>query len=825
MSLFSSTALCGVLSQRTQINETLNSETFASVVSSWTWKTPGTIQAASAWSAGNGNTPTVFGGPAGGGAPSTGAIEAANQYAYTEASGAAGTGPFTLESPVFDAGAGTLTLTFQAHLAFYSNGTTEPLVSTDGTLTVQGWNGSAWVNVGSAITGTKQVSALTDATAAAAEAAAMAYLPSSAFGTYTSSGFSNPDFQFRFRFVKGISVDVAHYDCAIDNVKILGPAGAVIVQPPPPADSRTAALATGLGTIFVSPTGNDGNNGQTLATAKRTIQAGVNALQTGFVLRIQDGVYREVVTCSNKSGVWIAAENPGKVRISNYWKEAEEGTVVWTNLGNGVFRSTKPTGNRAWAGHDGTDFLFPYLNEADLRATTITAQDNQVGGPTTVTKPTYGMATNSGGNQIFVRLRGNANPQGKPIFITNDFKKTLMFMNNCDNSIVDGISYEGAGDTQALEWDLNCANPTVRNCTFDLCRHGVRYRSNMILEWDNYKYTGFAKFSQDVYSLDGRAANGTFVLCKGYYNAATTGNISGGGAGNAVLEGSHAMQSGAGNIPVNVVEEFCLIDECFDGCRIGDCNNSVVRFCVFLENRDDCIQVESSAGHPASGIEIHDCYMKDSFRYISHQEDSINGDSFVHHNIFDMSTLLSTPTSSQFLKMISSPPECDAFYYNNVFLIDLGQNSGGSFQIWSDFGGATADEIENFYNNAVIIPRELTNGGGPNPKSIQNNVVVGPSSGTASFLTVNGGVFAGTARADMELNADFSPISGSPVIGPGRALISGHPNSVRLDTGASRSSSTVGVFNLGEVPGAAWPRPHELTFDLTVPSRWTSPGA
>lgn len=845
MSLFSSTALCGVLSQRTQINETLNSETFASVISSWTWKTPGTIQPNSAWSAGNGNTPTLFGGPAGGANPATGAIEA-NQYAYTEASGAEGVGPFTLESPVFDAGAGIITLTFHAHLAFYSNGTTEPLVATDGSLQVQGWDGDEWRAAGPTIVGTKQVSALTDPTAAAAEAAAMAYLPSSTFGSYTSSSFTNPDFRFRFRFVKGTSVDVAHYDCAVDNVKIVGPPGAVIVQPPPPVGQRSAALGTGLGTIFVSTTGNDANNGQTLGTAKRTIQAGINALQPGFVLRVQDGTYRENISINGKAGttqnpIWIAAENPGKARIARTWQEAEEGTVTWTLVSDGVFRASRPLANRPWAGFveeaDGsTHFLFPYVSEADLRATTITAQDNQVGGNTTVTKPRYGFALQN--NQVFVRLPtpGNRlstthpNPNGKKIHFSSNFAGQNCNITNSSNIILDGFVLEGAGNTQAIQCSTTATNITFRNLDFLLCRHAIAPPSNSIIETCHYRYPGFELYTRDLNTLEGKDTNGLFVICKGYYHAdrvSAAGTPVGGGAGNALLEGSMEIGTAGFSSPRTNVQSFdCLYGPCFDGSRLGDFNDSKIARSVFAFCRDDGVQIESIGGSFGSDNDtIEECLFFNCFRDVSHQEDNINGDAFVRRCLFVWNELLLASDNSYSIKTIDMPNTANARYYHNTWFVDFGASIGDSWRLWYDFSNGGTDAISRFFNNVIVCPRDIDNGSGPNPAIIERNAVVGPSSGAVSFLTANGGAFAGTATADMKLNARFVPAADSPAAGIGRSLSgTGLVDSANFPAGGV-NTTTAGCFPVGFDPGADWPRPMTVRYVNTVPSRWTSPGA
>lgn len=126
----------------------LNRERFASVPADWSWGTPGAGAANAAWSHGNGPTDTASSGPGGGAHPSTRAVSPGNGYAYTEASNS--DGPWTMDSPAFDAGSGRLELTFDLHLRFGSEGGID-----DGVLAVQGWNGSTWSPIGPEVRGSK----------------------------------------------------------------------------------------------------------------------------------------------------------------------------------------------------------------------------------------------------------------------------------------------------------------------------------------------------------------------------------------------------------------------------------------------------------------------------------------------------------------------------------------------------------------------------------------------------------------------------------------------------------------------------------------------
>lgn len=179
------------------------------------WNSPGFEDPDAAWSQIRGPTPTTTGGPDGGSSATTRIPQANNTHAYVEADDL-GT-VFSLESPRFDAGEGLLTLTFDVHMRFGSQGGIA-----DGTLRMQGWNGSAWVDIGDAIVGSQQLTASTP------------FLPSTDFDTYNSAGFSNDDFRFRLQATKGASQFQSNYDFSVDNALVTGPLTAIVEQPDPP---------------------------------------------------------------------------------------------------------------------------------------------------------------------------------------------------------------------------------------------------------------------------------------------------------------------------------------------------------------------------------------------------------------------------------------------------------------------------------------------------------------------------------------------------------------------------------------------------------------
>lgn len=568
--------------------------------------------------------------------------------------------------------------------------------------------------------------------------------------------------------------------------------------PPVPSDLE---FDTGIRLLFVTNSGGVPKNGLTPTSTFTTIQAALNSAQDGDVILVKAGKYRERPSLTNFAGtstkrLWIVAEDRGQAIISDLFAGADDGTTSWTDQGGGVYSVVH---GRPYIGSHNGDFLMYYKTESDLRAATVEG----------VNKPQYGIAHD--GTNLYVKLRGGINPNGVSIQITETDGRDTVTFTNCDNVIFDGFVVEGAGDARAIQADSNCDNLIVRNCIFTHSRFGVRAPSNCIIDWCEIRYIGAARWQKEIRQLDGATSTGAFTLVKDYYNAA----FKGGNSGNALLEG--AIDNGQSTAAQNVTISHCLITEVFDGSRLGVSENSECFRTVFLACLDDGVQLEDSGvATDSAPMEVHDCRFIDCFSSVSHQGSLINGNQFVYRNIFEVQdTELMHP--SFFIKTVKAPPAAAIQYYHNLFInrTDIGNDGfGQSKSVWFPFSNGNAFEIANFYNNIVVFEDRLDNVT-TNPTSRENNVLVAP----ASNSTVQGtnGVFAGTSIAALKFNSDFSLQTGSPAIGAGRSLISGHPDS-------RTTNSDVGPFPFGETPGDDWPRPTVTTFDFNPPTQWPRPG-
>jgi hypothetical protein len=606
-------------------------------------------------------------------------------------------------------------------------------------------------------------------------------------------------------------------------------AGIALAALPIGAKRGSAALAagqfgfqTGLRRLHVSASGASPLDGAPADVIFRTIQEAVDAARPGDVVTVAAGLYRERPAIHDKLGtseapIWIVAEQRGAVIISDTWQEAEEGKVAWTHEGDGVYAA--PCFSRPYIGEHAGDFLMAYLSKEDLTADTIEAYSAIARENRVIKKPPYGFAFVPTENRLYVRLRDGADPNGQSIRFTKKLARPTITAERCHHLILDGFIIEGAGNIQAVLFDDDSMDVTVRNCVFRLARHGVRCPPNTILDTCTYHYVGFDRWSRDLYALDGTENHGVFVLVKAYYHAKAVGA---GKRGNALLEGSLDFGRNFAPTSTNLLIDNCLIGPCFDGSRIGEFNNSRIRNTVFVECRDDGFQNEGpKKGIRAKNNRIHDCRFINCFHDTSHQNRAV-GNAFIYRNLIEWNDAALAIPDNYSIKMIRTSKEANIYYYHNTWIIDYGRHVEGRLRVWADFGGkkSNANMIEMFANNIVVIPQGLSDGPGPNPVIIASNAVVGSSARDTDFLTANGGIYAGPRVADMGLDADHSLLPNSPARHIGLSLPKDLPDS-RTGPDANKDA---GAFPFGEKPGSNWPRPATLVFNEDLPSRWPSPG-
>ena len=778
-----------------------------------TLSTPGSDEPEEAWSLISVATPSGTTGPGGGSNPATRAVQVGNQYAYTEGTPAGGgVGPqrqFTMETPDLDAGEGLITLLFDLHMRYGSEGGI-----TDGELFIEGWNGSAWSTISNTVQGSQQLTATTP------------YRPSTDFGTYDSTGFANADFKFRWRLVTGPTSN--NFDTAVDNVIITGPETIVIAPPAPPPDvgaTRASFFNTGLRRLHVSKGGAAPIDGTSPNQSFSTIQAAVNAAQAGDVITVGAGRYFETIQRSNLQGsvnspVWIASEVPFEAQISNLKQNALDGSAPWRNDGGGVFSTP---GNPAYAAWFGEDVFLPQWLLADLNDDNFAVESSASEAGTTLDKPDRGFAFSGG--RIHVRLPDGSSPSGQNVNITDDFNATLMNFSNCDNVIVDGFIMEGAGDGSSITFSENSANPRVKNCVFVGAQFGVRVANDTVIEDCEYLLPGHSQFGTDLRALNPSNLNALFRYHKNYNNA---GKFKPGSnnSSDALMEGGIDINRFGGTPPLNITVQRCWIHEVFEGSKFGRMRSGVLRECVFDECGDDAVEMEANESNPSvfGQKELHDCLIRNCFSSVSHQG-NILSEQFVYRNVIEISDPEVAGFPAFLLKMINTQNNANIHYYHNTMInrVAAADNSPGfgtNHWVWFGFGASRADRIRNWISNIVIQPLDLDDAA-VNPNNRQNNVVNSPSDNDQSGdVQGTGGIFSSEAAIDLQ--SDFSLGAGSTAIGAGLGSIpAGFPDSRTTGT----PFADAGAFPEDFTVPANWPRAQSRVFDDNRPENWTSPGA
>ena len=583
---------------------------------------------------------------------------------------------------------------------------------------------------------------------------------------------------------------------------------------------------TGLRRLHCSQVGAAPLDGQTPDLTFTSLQAAFDALQAGDVLTVAAETFTGSFDITNAAGtaanpIWISAEVRGGTIISNYLQAAKNGTQTWTSDGSGIFSIA---GSRPYYGYDDTsgEFLPGYRQDSDINATsipTVLGPNNPSG---SITVPQRGFSHSSG--RIRLRVAGGVDPTGRNIHLTNGRSLQQLRMTNADNVILDGILFEGAGDTFAVIVDPSCRDPEIRNCVFDGCQFGIRAdANNTLIKRCEYTQQGMEQFQLELRTLNGANVNGIFKYAKNYYTA----SIFGGNDSDALLEGGLDTSEFNGTPAQGVVIDECLMKDAFEGSKAGRHRNAIVRRSVLESLFDDGIEWETASSQTGGRFgtsQCHDCLFRNVFSPVSFQG---NFTHLVHHMyrcvvVVDDLDLVAPPF---LFKMINTPSNVNIDVYHCVFInpssnANPNDGFGTNHWVWFAFSNSQAERIRNFFNNIAIFENDLdpTNQVANLPRGRANNVVVSPANNTASGQVQGAnGVFAGNAAADMALNADFSLQSGSPARNAGRTLVGGLP-----DTG--QSNIDAGVFPFGVAVPTNWPRENFRAFDEGLPDRWTSPG-
>jgi hypothetical protein len=551
----------------------------------------------------------------------------------------------------------------------------------------------------------------------------------------------------------------------------------------------TLPISAYSATIWVDPSGNNGNNCTSEATACQTIQGGVDKSSSGDLILVKPGVYYEQVTISNRNNIWLLSFPRNSVTISRVAVQAaRQATQTWTSDGDNRWRISH-TGFPIMLGYrdaSGTDWFLPHLKCSDLNDHLANLQNG------TGSILEYGFCTEN--NLLKARFPNNDNPNGQIVKINpNKFQNNGIVVQNSDDVIIDGFIIESAS-LRAVAADTNSDRLLVRNVECEYAFHCVRIGPNGVVEWTRYRFPGYENYLEATVDLpqggSTEQAFVTYALAK-EYDPLNTGDHTFVSIEGTILEGhSHTT----GEIRNSVV------DGVFDGLKFSGLSNTTAWNMVFTECVDNCIELESDNLPGGTNNVVRHSYVTGK----GHEHFSIQASSLItatiHHNVIEHDSDDVQDNINRVIKNATTNSSSQVNFYNNVIRV--------LFKGFFDTA-ALIDPLFEFRNNIITANSNGANGFG-NP-TVSNNILIRASNNSA--ITANGGIHnTSTASLNWASATDYGITSGS-IAENSCAAISG------IETG-----DDCGPFQVGESSGqvgVAWPRNANLQHDNSIPAGWS----
>jgi hypothetical protein len=562
-------------------------------------------------------------------------------------------------------------------------------------------------------------------------------------------------------------------------------------------------------------TGNDNNNGLSRTAAVKTISRGAQLVQGGDALLIAPGIYYERPKFSNLGSsatkpVWIRAEQPGTVILSAMWEDAAKGNVQWQlNDSTRKIYRTSYDKQLFWGIYDG-QFLMYYMDQpdTDIQALESLETDTIAWGRYKFKLPSYGIAQS--GNNVYIKLPGGIDPNGKSIKIASQNTR-IMEVVGSPYMIVDGIEFEGAGRGEhALNFDKQSTHATVRNCIFTHNRRAVRVSSNSIIEWSEYRYTGFYEYAERIAQTNS-ACSSCFNEKGPYYHMYRIGK---GYYPSNWWEGALAGGSGEKND-----FRYNYIHETFDGEQLGYFNDSESHHSVYDYNYDNHIELEGD-GQPARDLRVHhSLFLASSAGSLSHQDaPNLEGPHYVYRNvIYDKNDPVGLSNLTQIKHRMSNlfGPSPKVYYYHNVIW-------GNEKALETNWGDGDYELIR-LVNNIIIFRKETDSSGNNLENGTNYNLLV--NSKNRSAITGSAGKYLGVFQHALDLLKfrdveafNFGILYGSVTVNAGTSIPD--PHNYGFADSRDTGIPDIGVFPVEVDPGVNWPRLARTTFTKTVPERW-----
>ena len=342
------------------------------------------------------------------------------------------------------------------------------------------------------------------------------------------------------------------------------------------------------------------------------IQEAIKDLRPGQTLNVRPGAFYGDIEIDGKQGCTIRAIEPGATRISGLWSEADRGEVRWKRRA-GYWAARH--GDSHMAASDDA-FLFKYGIDDALTGDRLLGKK----------KTDYGYGHGDG--EMQVRLRDDANPNGKKLRFCDRPKRNLIKVRNSPEFSIDGFLIEGSGDADAIVYDSKSEGPHLRNNVFELCRRAARLPHNALVEWCEYTYPHFWRLYQDLVALNGEGSSALFDFGKQHWTS---------GPGNAALEGGFAESIYPGGSR-GCEFHHNFYHEVWDGQRLGAFLDANSHHNVYYRCVDDAAEFENwSRKRSTAGNHEHHSLVEDAVGSgFSHQNTSggMKGDHWASHCVF-----------------------------------------------------------------------------------------------------------------------------------------------------------------------------------------------
>ena len=566
------------------------------------------------------------------------------------------------------------------------------------------------------------------------------------------------------------------------------------------------------------------------------INEAVRKLKAGDILTLEDGVWYvdsaitvSIPGTSAAAPVVIRARNPGKAVLSLTWSKAATGNLEWISQGGGFYKSSEAFNRRAqgmgwydttyipfFEDFEGTNSYGPYgLKHFRSRANRTDAGFVK---DSSIATPPWGLHQDSSG-YIWVHLPDGKDPNTTPVHIRaygagdhlfgKQYQRGLIKIFNTPFVTLDGLVFEGcpAYPVNFIPQEgARSPNGTVRNCIFRNSGGDggcINPANNTLVEWCEMYTTGLSRYNSAIVAIK----SSIWPLMK-----VTPADV----AADLVVS---RLPSRTAEAVTGVEIRYCYMHQCWDGEKIGTCNESSSHHNRYHDCFDNASELETLRynNQKVRNVKWHHNFVSGrSNAYLAFQDQAlgyteVEGPMYVYRNVFRQSgddwyawTLLKSRSSYAHI-----------YLYHNLF-----HSWNGSMVLRNS--NAPLEHGEFVFVNNIIQMRSQRYGSLPVPGMESNMFYCSQLTDTAEnyFTFLEGSNENKLLLVNPQHNAtpEFDSIDyaiasqASPLIDRGKPLsIDALPD---LQANATGAGPDIGPFEYGETMGPDWPRPARTVFSV-----------